>query len=113
MPASETTRRRWLAYLLSTEPADRPRAETAVRDLYTAAGLEAPRCFCWFDSPAAACWAVAALLESRQASYFRRVAHRHTIAQNERQDKTECSSHRGAAGRSRCSPAGASGACGG
>jgi hypothetical protein len=66
MPSSETTRRRWLAYLLSTEPADRPRAERAIHDLYVAAEVEAPFHFCWFDSPAAACWAVAVLIESRQ-----------------------------------------------
>jgi hypothetical protein len=69
MPSSESTRRRWRAYLLSTEPADRPRAEAVIRDLYVAAGLDAPRYFCWFDSPAAACWAVAVLIESRQAHW--------------------------------------------
>jgi uncharacterized protein DUF6745 len=53
----------WLARLLSTDPADRARAETAVRDLYTSAGFAEPRHLCWFDSPFAAAWAVALLIE--------------------------------------------------
>jgi hypothetical protein len=53
----------WLARLLSTEPADRVRAETTVRDLYAAAGFATPRHLCWFDSPFAAAWAVALLIE--------------------------------------------------
>ncbi len=69
MPSSESTRRRWLGYLLSTEPVDRPRAETAIRGLYAAAELDAPRSFCWFESPAAACWAVAVLIEPRRAHW--------------------------------------------
>jgi len=52
---------RWLAQLLSTEPADRPRAQAGVRDLYTAAGFEPPRYVFWFDSPFDACWANALL----------------------------------------------------
>jgi hypothetical protein len=69
MRSSESTRRRWLACLLSTEPADRPQVEAAIRTLYVAAGLEAPRRLCWFDSPGAACWAVAVLLESRRTHW--------------------------------------------
>lgn len=53
----------WLARLLSTEPADRPRAESALCDLYAAAGLPPPKHFFWFDSPFAAAWAVALLTE--------------------------------------------------
>jgi uncharacterized protein DUF6745 len=53
----------WLARLLSTEPADRVRAETAVRDLYVSAGFAGPRHLWWFDSPFAASWAVALLIE--------------------------------------------------
>jgi hypothetical protein len=36
------TRSDWLANLLSTEPADRPRAEAALRDLYVASGFPPP-----------------------------------------------------------------------
>lgn len=53
----------WLARLLSTQPADRSRAEAAVCDLYVTAGFSAPRHRCWFDSPFAAAWAVALLIE--------------------------------------------------
>lgn len=41
----------WLSSLLSSEPADRPQAESALRDLYDAAGLSVPGYFFWFDSP--------------------------------------------------------------
>jgi hypothetical protein len=54
---ADEIRSRWLAQLLSTEPADRPQAHAAVRDLYTAAGFEPPRYVFWFDSPFDACWA--------------------------------------------------------
>ncbi len=37
-----------------------------MKALYRGAGLEAPRHFCWFDSPCAAAWAVALLAEARQ-----------------------------------------------
>jgi hypothetical protein len=53
----------WLARLLSTEPVDRVRAETAVRELYASAGFAPPRHLCWFDSPFAAAWVVALLIE--------------------------------------------------
>jgi hypothetical protein len=52
----------WLAQLLSTEPADRPRAESAVQRLYAAAGFAKPRHFLWFESPFEASWAVALLV---------------------------------------------------
>lgn len=54
----------WLASLLSTEPADRPRAESELRDLYAAAppaGLPPPVYCFWFDSPFRAALAVALL----------------------------------------------------
>src|SRR6266849_273582 len=51
----------WLSDLLSTEPADRPRAESALRDLYAACGFPSPGHFFWFDSPFRAAWAVALL----------------------------------------------------
>src|SRR6187200_3516026 len=56
-------RQRWLAQLFSTDAADRPQAERSVRDLYAAAGFPAPTRFVWFDSPFAASWAVALLIE--------------------------------------------------
>jgi hypothetical protein len=46
MSSPENTRAQWLALLLSTEPADRQRAEDAVRALYQAAALETPSQFC-------------------------------------------------------------------
>src|SRR5579871_1735497 len=48
----------WLAQLLSTEPADRAAAESALGDLYAAAGFAAPRVFFWFDGPFPAALAV-------------------------------------------------------
>src|SRR5258708_36574152 len=61
MKAASETRDGWLANLLSIEPADRPHAQSAVRDLYAAAGFELPRHVFWFDSPFDACWANALL----------------------------------------------------
>jgi len=55
-------RARWLAQLLSTAPADRPRAEVAVRRLYSAAERPEPRRMLWFDSPFSASWVVALLI---------------------------------------------------
>ncbi len=43
----------WLGHGLSTAPADRPAAETAVTSLYARLGRARPR-FAWVDSPAAA-----------------------------------------------------------
>jgi hypothetical protein len=40
---------RWLTQLLSTDPADRPAADAAVRDLYVAGGFTPPAGFVWFD----------------------------------------------------------------
>src|SRR5687767_2729947 len=68
-PSDRDRRQRWLTRLFSTEPADRPRAEAAVRDLYTSAGLRAPHHLVWFDSPFAASWALAVLLESQHSSW--------------------------------------------
>ena len=55
-------RREWLEQLLSTAPADRPRAEAAVRRLYAAAELPEPRHVLWFDSPCSASWVIALLV---------------------------------------------------
>lgn len=48
---------RWLANFFSVEPADRSHAQSAVKDLYIAAGLKPPRYVFWFDSPFDARWA--------------------------------------------------------
>jgi hypothetical protein len=50
----------WTARQLSTEPIDRPAAQSALHDLYIAARLQGPLYFFWFDSPILA--AVAVLL---------------------------------------------------
>ena len=44
-------RDKWLAIGLSTEPADRPAAETAIVQAYRSAGLEPPRSIVWCGSP--------------------------------------------------------------
>jgi hypothetical protein len=54
-------RAEWVAQLLSTASADRPRAEAAVRRLYAAAGFQEPLHFLWFESPRAASWVVAVI----------------------------------------------------
>ena len=64
MPNTLETRADWLAALLSTEPADRPRTESTLRELYAASGVAIPEHFFWFDSPHAALWAVALLSEA-------------------------------------------------
>jgi hypothetical protein len=53
----------WLSSLLSTEPADRRRAEAALRNLYAAARPQAlvPAHIFWCDSPFAAAMAIAVL----------------------------------------------------
>jgi hypothetical protein len=50
---ADTLRRAWLAHCLSTEAADRERAEAAVTSLYALVG-EARPTFVWVDSPHAA-----------------------------------------------------------
>jgi hypothetical protein len=62
MKALADIRAEWLRELLSTAPADRARAEAAVRRLYTAAGFAEPRHVIWFDSPFRASWVVALLV---------------------------------------------------
>ncbi len=69
-----TIRSRWLAQLLSTEAADRPRAQAAVRDLYAAAGFEPPRFVFWFNSPFDACWANALLSEGHSSLWSQLLA---------------------------------------
>src|SRR5579871_4097088 len=48
----------WVSSLLSVEAADRPAAESALCEIYGAAGIPHPRYFFWFDSPFDAAWAV-------------------------------------------------------
>ena len=62
MTSPPDVRARWLTYLLSTEAADRPRAEAGVRALYAAAGFREPEHLLWYASPCAASWALAALV---------------------------------------------------
>jgi hypothetical protein len=61
----------WVAHLLSTQPADRPRAEAGYRDLYSESGFQPPSHFFWFDSPLQAGWA-AFLLTATHDSFHRR-----------------------------------------
>jgi hypothetical protein len=63
-----------VAQLLSTAPADRARAEAAVRRLYDVAGFEAPQHIVWFDSPFAASWAVALLAAPHQQQWAQQLA---------------------------------------
>ena len=44
-------RDKWIAIGLSTEPADRPRAEAAIVDMYRQGGLAPPRKIVWCGSP--------------------------------------------------------------
>jgi len=44
-------RDKWIAIGLSTEPADRPRAEAAIRIMYRSAGLAEPNKIVWCGSP--------------------------------------------------------------
>jgi hypothetical protein len=44
-------RDRWIRIGLCTEPADRPRAEAAIRDMYRQGGLEPPAKIVWCGSP--------------------------------------------------------------
>ena len=67
-------RSKWLDQLLSTAPADRPRAEVAVRRLYRAADLTEPRQILWFDSPFGASWLVALLIAPHHQLWSQRLS---------------------------------------
>ena len=54
-------REQWLEIGLSTEPADRPRAEAGVKLAYKAAGLKPPSLVIWLDSPMAGAMGAALL----------------------------------------------------
>jgi hypothetical protein len=66
------SRANWLSWLVSTEPANRPRTESCLRDLYAAAGLAVPGHFFWFDSPFKAAWGVG-LLKARHDLLWQRI----------------------------------------
>jgi hypothetical protein len=55
-------RDRWTQIGLSTEPADRPRAEAAIRDMYRQGGLEPPAKIVWCGSPLSLCLTQAIIL---------------------------------------------------
>jgi uncharacterized protein DUF6745 len=74
MRTATEIRAEWLASLLSTEPADRPRTESALRDLYALADLAPPEQFFWFDSPFGAAWAVGLLSEPHDFIWQRIIA---------------------------------------
>jgi hypothetical protein len=74
MKSAAEIRTEWLEHLLSTTPADRPRAESAVRRLYGAAGFAEPRHVVWFDSPFDASWAVALLIAPHHQLWSQRLA---------------------------------------
>ena len=61
MKSPAQIRASWLDQLHSTAPADRTRAEAAVRRLYAAAGFPEPRHFFWYRSPNEAAWPVTLL----------------------------------------------------
>ena len=54
-------RDQWMAAGLSTERADRPACEAAVREAYTAAGLPEPALIVWMDSPLGGLYASAVI----------------------------------------------------
>ena len=59
----------WMQSLFSTDPADQPRAEAAVRAFYRALDLEPPQHILWFESPSAAAWAALLLLSYAVDAY--------------------------------------------
>ena len=61
---------KWLRAGLSTEPADRPRAEQGVRLVYAEAGLAVPKTVIWLDSPAAGVLGAAWLAATESAGPF-------------------------------------------
>ncbi len=68
---------KWLKYLLSTEPSDRPRAEAALSAWYPEIlKRPAPKYFFWFDSPQRAGWAVKLLESATEELWQRFVEHK-------------------------------------
>ncbi len=61
--ATDKLRDSWMSQALSTDRCDRPTAEAAVRDAYTAAGLDHPPLTIWMDSPLGGVVAKAVLRE--------------------------------------------------
>ena len=58
-------REEWLKVGLSTQPADREKAEHGVKLAYEAAGLTPPEQMIWVDSPLAGCYAATMLTRVR------------------------------------------------
>jgi hypothetical protein len=58
----ETVARKWHDQLISSEPIDHNRAESAVRAAYRAAGLPEPKRFLWCASPLEAAWSALVLI---------------------------------------------------
>ena len=58
---------RWTQIGLSTEPADRPRSEAAVRDMYRQAGLAAAKKIVWCGSALSQLITCAIVLNSKRA----------------------------------------------
>jgi hypothetical protein len=56
---------RWTRIGLCTDPADRPRAEAAIRDMYRQGGLEPPTTIVWCGSPLSQFLTGAIILDSR------------------------------------------------
>jgi hypothetical protein len=74
MRTADEIRADWLACLLSAEPAGRPQAESALRELYSSAGLTPPEHVFWLDSPFAAAWTVGLLSEPHDFLWQRIIA---------------------------------------
>ena len=62
----------WRQQAISTEPANRPAAEDAVRHLYRALSKPAPEYFLWFDAPREAAGAAHILLTEQDPDFFAR-----------------------------------------
>jgi hypothetical protein len=58
-------RDRWIRIGLCTEPANRPRAEAAIREMYRQGGLEPPAKIVWCGSPLSQCLTRAIILEQK------------------------------------------------
>lgn len=63
--SAEGVRERWIAMGLSTRPVDKALCEKKLKSAYAYAGLEIPRTFHWFPSPASALIAIGALLADK------------------------------------------------
>jgi len=64
-------RDRWIKIGLSTDAADRPRAEAAIKQMYVSAGLEIPRKIVWCGSPLSQGLTRAIILDKRVGASVR------------------------------------------